>query len=255
MSYDRYFSRGQKVFLIDISQDRDPSVYHSISATVVASNDTTITIKTPYRLFSGQSAPPEPGMQFKITTEAMGMGVQLRTELLATPAPEILELRPVGEMEVYQRRRLPRVNVQLPFLYVLQNSSLAAFKREWRRVVNDLHQPTPPRLKLQDTLLNISAGGIRFDLTTPPTPLAITIVDIQDGGPLICTVAELVWQQIRPEDGAFVCGHRFLEILKEDQARLAAFVDTVGGSTSRIRDNWDLQDKMMLPPAGEQTKK
>lgn len=255
MSYDRYFSRGQKVFLIDISQDRDESVYQSLSATVVSSNDTAITIKAPYRLFSGESAPLEPGMQFKITTEAMGMGVQLRTELLATPAAETLELKPVGQMEIYQRRRLPRVDVHLPFLHVLQKSSLAAFKREWRRVVHDLHLPTPPRLKLQETPLNISAGGIRFHLNTPPTPLAFVVVDIQDGGPLICTVAELVWQQTRSEDGLLVCGHRFLEILKEDQARLAAFVDKMGGSGSRIKDNWDLQDKMMTPLAGDQIKK
>ena len=246
MHYDRYFSHGQQVYLINISQTRDESVYQSLSATVISSKDHHITVKTPYRLFSNNSAPFELGMQFKLSTESFGVGVQLRTELTATPAQEILELTPIGEMEIYQRRKMPRADVTLPFLHVQQKSSLAAFKREWRRVVNDLHQPTPPQLKLQETALNISAGGIRFDLGSAPTPLAMVVVDLQDGAAPVCAVTELIWQKIRQEDGLFICGHRFLEILKEDQARLALFSEKHGtGSRGRIKDNWDLQDKMM----------
>ncbi len=255
MNYDRYFSRGQKVYLINISQTRDESVYESLSATVVSCNDSSITIKAPYRLFSGDATPLETGMQFKLSTESFGVGVQLRAELVAAPAAEILELQPIGQMEIYQRRQMPRVDVSLPFLHVLQKSSLSAFKREWRRVVTDLRQPTPPRLKLQETKVNISAGGIRFELNTPPTPLAIVVFDLQDGAAPVCAVAELAWHKTRQEDGVEVCGHRFLEILKEDQARLAAIVDKLGGSSGRIRDNWDLLDKMMSDQGAEQHKK
>lgn len=256
MNYDRYFNRGQKVYLVNISQTRDASVYESLSATVVSSNDTSIVIKSPYRLISGDSTPLAAGMQFKLSTESFGVGVQLRAELTAMPAAETLELQPMGQMEIYQRRQMPRVDVSLPFLHVLQKSSLAAFKREWRRVINDLHQPSPPRLKLHETALNISAGGIRFNLDTPPTPLAMVVLDLQDGAPPICAVAELVWHKTRPEDGLEICGHRFLEILKDDQARLAAFVDKAGsGGGGRIKDNWDLLDKMMSDQTDEHSKK
>lgn len=255
MNYNRYFSRGQKVYLINISQTRDESVYESLSASVVNSNDSGITIKAPYRLFSAEAAPLEAGMQFKLSTESFGVGVQLRAELVASPAAEILELKPMGQMEIYQRRQMPRVDVSLPFLHVLQKSSLAAFKREWRRVVTDLRQPTPPRLKLLETKVNISAGGIRFELDTQPTPLAIVVIDLQDGAAPVCAVAELAWHKTREEDGREICGHRFLEILKEDQARLAALVGRLGGGGSgRIRDNWDLLDKMMADQGGEQKK-
>lgn len=256
MNYDRYFSRGQKVYVINISQTRDELVYESLSATVVSSTDNGLTIKAPYRLFSGDSPVLVPGMQFKLSTESFGVGVQLRAELIATPAAETLELKPIGQMEIYQRRQMPRVDVSLPFLHVLQKSSLAAFKREWRRVINDLHQPTPPRLKLQETPLNISAGGIRFDLSTPPTPLAMVVVDLQDGAPPVCAVTELVWQKTRQEDGLLICGHRFLEILKDDQIRLSAFVEKRGSAGGgRIKDNWDLLDKMMSNHPCEQGKK
>ncbi len=248
MNYDRYFSRGQKVCLVNISETRDESVYESLSATVAHCSDASFTIKAPYRLFSGDAPPLAPGMQFKISTEAFGVGVQLRTELTGIPAAEVLELKPLGTMEIYQRRQAPRIDATLPLLHVPQKSSLAAFKREWRRVVNDLRQPTPPRLKLLETPLNLSAGGIRFDVAAIPTPLAMVVVALQDDAPPICAVAELVWQKTRQEDGMQVCGHRFLEILKEDQIRLAQFVDKAGGG-GRIRENWDLQDRMMTRPA------
>jgi len=51
MNYDRYFSRGQKVYLINISQTRDESIYESFSATIVSSSENCITLKAPYRLF------------------------------------------------------------------------------------------------------------------------------------------------------------------------------------------------------------
>ena len=107
---------------------------------------------------------------------------------------------------------------------------------------------------MQETKVNISAGGIRFELNTPPTPLAIVVFDLQDGASPVCAVAELAWHKTRQEDGIEVCGHRFLEILKEDQARLASFVDKLGGGSGRIRDNWDLQDKMMSDQGGEHKK-
>lgn len=248
MNYDRYFNRGQKVFLINMSASRDLSVYESFSGTVVSSDDTHITLKAPYRIFSGDTPSIEAGMLFKLTTESFGMGIQLCGELISTPGQETLTVRPLGNMEIYQRRQSVRVDLTLPCLHVPQKSSLQAFKREWRRVVDDLHKPNPPRLKLQPTVLNISAGGVRFDLVTPPTALSIVVIDLQDEQPPICTVAELVWQKSKEDADVFICGHRFLEILKDDQERLADFVaKKVGGTAGRLKDNWILQDRMMHP--------
>ena len=118
-----------------------------------------------------------------------------------------------------------------------------------------LFRSSPPRIRLQETALNLSTGGIRFDLATQPTPLAMVVTDLQDGLPPICAVAELVWQKTRQEDGMLICGHRFVEILKEDQVRLASLVDKIGGGGGgRIKDNWDLQDKMMTDTSAAKSK-
>ena len=141
-------------------------------------------------------------------------------------------------------------------LHVLQKSSLSAFKREWRRVIGDLHKPEgPPRLKLREHPLNISAGGVRFDVEVVPTPLAMVVIDLLDEKPPVCAVTELVWHKNRQDSNLFVCGHRFVDILKDDQARIASLVaarEAVSDGV-KLKDNWDLQDRLISPLSQKKT--
>lgn len=244
MHYDKYFGRQQKVFLINISEERDTTVYNSFTGRVLLCNDAHILLKTAYRLFSNDQGDLRPGMQFKLTTEALGMGVQLRAELIEVVSPEELRLRPLGDLSVYQRRQSPRADLTLPLLLVPQKSSLASFQREWRRVVQDLHSPVPPRLKLAETELNLSAGGFRIELSGEPSHLALAVIDLQDSKPLICAVAELVWHERNEEQARVVCGHRFVEILKEDQERLVTLIRKNAGSPAAQTKQYELLDRM-----------
>ncbi len=244
MSYERYFNRAQKVFLINISEDRDESVYNSFTGKILLCDDDRILLKTAYRLYSGEVLNLKPGMQFKLTTESMGMGVQIRAELTELISPEELKLRPLGDLSVYQRRQTPRADTTLPILYVPQKSSLAAFQREWKRVVSDLHKPDPPRPKLISTDLNLSAGGVRLDLPNEPSPLSLLVIGLEDEKPPVCAVAELIWKQ-QDEDGSVIrCGHRFVEILKEDQERIAAVIEKVTGTRSTPNRLKELTDNL-----------
>lgn len=242
MHYDRYINRGQKVYLINIADTRDTSVYESMSGTVVSCDEQRITLKAPYRLFSGESSPFVPGSMLKLTTEAFGMGIQMYAELLGMPAAETITIRPTGALESYQRRSAPRADATLPFLHVPQKSSLQAFQREWRRVVTDLHKPLPPHLKLGSTALNLSVGGISFETAAALTPLSILVLDLQDQRPCVCVVAELIWQRQNEERTLVRCGHRFVEILKEDQERLATFVEKVTGVRTLVMKSRELMD-------------
>lgn len=244
MSYDRYFNRSQKVFLINISEERDESVFDSFTGKVMLCDEERIQLKTAYRLYSGDIMHLKPGMQFKLTTESMGMGVQIRAELIKLISPEELLLRPLGELSVYQRRQTPRVDITLPLLYVPQKSSLAAFQREWKRVIKDIHRPNPPRPKLNRMALNLSAGGMCIETPNEPFHLALVVIDLQDEKPLVCAVAELIWKKQDEERTLFRCGHRFVEILKEDQERIATVVATItGGGTKAIKQR-ELLDRM-----------
>ena len=251
MNIDRYFPAGQKVLLVNISDSRDELVYESLSASVVSSDDSRITLKAPYRIFSGENSCIQPGMHFKLATESFGVGVQLCVELLNSPGLETLTVAPAGIMEIYKRRSALRTEARLPFLHVLQKSSLSAFQKEWRRVIGDLHRTNnPPRLKLQEQPLNISAGGVRFEISSIPTPLAMVVIDLQDNLPPVCAVTELVWHKNRQDSEMFISGHRFVDILKEDQIRLADFSEKreSGTETGKMKDNWDLKDRMINMP-------
>lgn len=224
MNYAKYFITGQKVFLINIDTDRISTIYDSFSGTVAACTDEYLDIVPAYRLTQDGSCPYTAGTLFKITTESFNMGVELCAAFESTPRAETIRFVPKGHLEIYQRRGTTRVDTTLPCLNVPQKSSLTAFRREWNRVVSDLHQENPPRLKLEEKAVNISAGGIRIEQPSEPTNLSIMVIDLKDGAPPVCAVVELAWKK-KLETGQFVSGYRFVNILKEDQKRIYNLVE------------------------------
>lgn len=242
MYYDKYFGRGQKVFLINISDEREQKAYNSLTGQVISCLDDRLVLKTAYRLYAGEHSVFCQGMQFKLTTEAMGMGIQLRAELLQPPAPDSLVLKPLGDLSVYQRRQSPRLDTVLPVLHVARKSPLELFRKEWQRLATDLQKPDPPRFKLQKNDLNLSMGGIRLTVEAEPDSLSLVMLELPDGKPTISTVAELAWQKQITGSNKFQAGHRFLDILKEDQHRIAKFIEKTTGTRHHAAHHKELLD-------------
>lgn len=225
MNYSKYFTSGQRVFLINVDKTRETTIYDSFSATVRACTDEYLDLSPAYKLSADGSCPYSTGTYFKITTESFNMGVEIFASFENSPRSDVLRFIPKGALEIYQRRQSQRVDATLPCLNVPQKSSLTAFRREWNRVVADLHSDTPPKLKLVDTQINISAGGMRMDLSGEPANLSIMVVDLNDEKPPVCVIAEMVWSREQPDSDLIRCGYRFVNILKEDQKRILDFVD------------------------------
>ena len=105
-----------------------------------------------------------------------------------------------------------------------------------------------PGLVLQETVINLSAGGIGLtvDATYQSTPLSMFFIAL-DAGPPICALAEAVWER-RVGEG-LRCGFRFIHILKADQERINSSVSDVirksGGTHLDYKRNWVLVDKMV----------
>jgi hypothetical protein len=224
MNYAKYFITGQKVFLINIGTDRNSTIYDSFSGTVAACTDEYLDLIPSYRLTQDGSCPYTVGNLFKVTSESFNMGVELCAAFDCTPKGEIIRLVPKGQLEIYQRRHTTRVDTRLPCLNVPQKSSLTAFRREWNRVVADLHKENPPKLKLAEMPVNISAGGLRIEQSSEPTTLSIMVIDLKDEAPPVCAIVELVWKK-ELETGSFTSGYRFVNILKEDQKRIYNLVE------------------------------
>ena len=243
--YSRYFGLRQKVYLVNMSADRDSGLYESLSGVVVASGMNVIKLMVTHSACEDSAE----GTTYKLTSEALGSGIQVLADLVAIEPGNVFECRMHGTLELFQRRTSPRVDLSAPIFHLNRNNSLAFFKKEWKRIMDKLNNNIVlPGLDLLETGINLSASGIGITLeaTNRPTPISMFFLELDKGLP-ICVLAETIWER-RMEDG-LRCGFRFIHILKVDQERINNCVNDEirksGGTTVDFKRNWALVDKMV----------
>jgi hypothetical protein len=245
----RYFAVKQRAFLINISEERDKAQYESLSGTIVSCTGTSISLQVPYA--TGQEGLETGSRQttYKLTSESMGDGIQIMADLLSVSASNIFHLKLHGNMELYQRRETPRIDVAIKLFQLRRDSSLAIYRKEFKRIMDSMNtQGKRPNLKLQESPVNLSAGGIRIAIEAlePVSLLSMFFLDLDAGQPLVCAVAEQVWN--RHDKDKLVCGYRFMQIHKSDQERLLRYVQSAqkdqGITVSASRTYWELLDRM-----------
>ena len=247
--YSRYFSLRQKVCLVNMSAERNIDIYESLSGVVTSSGLNTIELKITHG-GHGTHEDEVGKTTYKLTSESLGSGIQVLADLTGIVADNTLQFRMHGTLEMFQRRAEPRVDFSARIFQLRGNYSLTHFRKEWRRVMDHLrdNQVLPPRLVLQETLINLSSGGLGLtvDDTNRPTPLSMFFLALDEGLP-VCALAETAWE--KSEDEKFRCGFRFIQILKSDQERINRCISDVirknGGTQLDNKHNWVLMDKMV----------
>lgn len=246
--YSRYFSLRQKVCLVNMSLDRDNEIYESLSGVVTSSSLNMIEIMVTH---GGQGAHDDDVgcATYKMTSEALGSGIQVLADLTGIVAGNLFQFRMHGTLEMFQRRSVPRVDIAVPFFQLSRNFTLPTFKKEWRRVMDHLRNgKLLPGLTFQELDINLSAGGMgcTVDLKNKPTQLSMLFIVLDDGLP-VCAIAETVWEQA--VDEGLRCGFRFIHILKTDQERINACIGALlrknGGTHMDFKRNWVLVDRMV----------
>jgi len=247
--FGRYFSAKQRAYLINISEERDKEQYESLSGTVVSCLGTAIALQIPYA--TGQECPQTSPRQttYKITSESMGSGIQIMADLAESTAENVFHINLHGAMEMYQRRQMPRIDINLDVFQIRRDATLAIYRKEFKRIMDTMNtKKVRPNLKLQDTPVNLSTGGIRIaiDALEKPSRLSMFFLDLDAGQPLVCAVAELAWH--RHEKDKLVCGYRFMQIQKTDQERISRYVQSIqkdrGVTDTASRTYWELLDRM-----------
>lgn len=247
--FGRYFSVKQRAYLINISEERNREQFESLSGTVISCKGTSIALQIPYAI--GQECPEaHPGqIAYKITSESMGSGIQIMADLVRIAPNNVFHLNLHGAMEMYQRRQMPRIDINLNVFQIRRDASLAIYRKEFKRIMDTMSaKGIRPNIKLQETPVNLSAGGIRIstDALENAPPLSMFFLDIDAAQPLVCAVAELVWH--RHEGNRLACGYRFMQIQKTDQERLSRYVQSIqknrGIADSPSRTYWELLDRM-----------
>lgn len=245
--YSRYFSLKQKAYLINMSEGRDREHYESLSGIIVNRYQNIIELQIPYA--TGLELPDaSKKIEYKLTTEAFGMGLQMIAELVQVNGHTYqLQLR--DNLEIYQRRQTARIETTIKLFHARQNFPLIFYRKEFKRIMDYMKgQGLPPNLKFQDSVVNLSMGGIRLvvEPQEQPSPLSMFFIDLDGKLPPVLAVAETAWQ--RQEDKQLLCGHRFIHILKSDQERINRYVTAIqkerGLQVSAPKTNWDLLDRM-----------
>lgn len=252
MNYTTYYSRGQKVFLINLTAGRDETVFDAFSATIVACDNHHFELRPRYRLFRGDAGGPQPGMQYKVTAESLGAGVQFNGIVTAVTGTSFT-LKPTGLIEMYQRSQVPRMDLVVPYRIFTKSAPLDVFHREWQQLSACLTSAGSKDLELASGQINLGIGGIRYlaESDEQQTELALVFVELEPGKPPLCAVAEQLWRRTLPDDGGIAIGRRFVLIRKADQDRLRLFIQQhhkkKGQRNKPRKNNWELLDRMLYP--------
>lgn len=249
MNYSTYYSRGQKVFLINTTPGRDENLFDAFSATVSACDNRHIELKPRYPLNHSNQNPLKEGMKFKLTAESFGAGVQI-SGTVSHISSSGFRITPRGSIEMYQRSQVPRIDTIMGFRSFSRNAPLALFHSEWARYSGDLNASSSAKLELEPTQINLGLGGLRYfaDQTEQQSDLSLVFIQIAKAEPPICAVTEHLWRRSLPDNEGFAIGRRFVLIRKSDQHRIQAFINhdqmRHGKTTPRQKSNWELLDRM-----------
>jgi len=250
----RYFNHKQMVFLINASENRDQELYESLSGVVVGRSSDSIALQIPYPTEYVSPANESQKPIFKLTTEAMGNGVQVLADLIKVEPGSIFHLKPRGGFEMYQRRQVPRLDATVKLFQIQRNSSLDMYRREFLRIrAQILNQGVPASLAMRDTAVNLGVGGIRVECETKTQPslLSMLFIRLCDNEIPICALGELVWSRV--ENDMRLSGYRFIQISKTDQERIRNYIQALQKQQKIVvpppKSNWELLDRMMCDAA------
>ncbi len=249
MNYATYYNRGQKVFLINISPDRDQSLFEAFSATIVSCDNRHFELRPRYPLLQSGVGLLKKGAQFKVTAESFGSGVQFSGEISSISGNSFI-LNPTGPIEMYQRSQVPRMDMIAGFRSFTRTASLAVFHQEWRRLQEGLSSGKASPLELVPRQINLGIGGLRVvaEQDERQHDLSIVFIEMETGQAPICAITEQIWRRGLPDEGGGATGQRFVLIRKEDQHKIQHQIERLlkkqGRKLKPTKNNWELLDRM-----------
>ncbi len=228
MNYQRYFKPGQQLLLKALHDTEKNGRTELMSVFIVSLEEDYLLLSLPYGTGEVDQYPFKEGLLFEVTTESMGVGIRttghFRQKL--TEGQFTLQLSP--DLEIFQRRDSKRFDCKLGIRFSRAAKTLQTMREIWEKNIEVLHSPEVPLIfdGFRSSQINISSDGIRFTIEPPghQGELCLILVNLEDGRPPICAVAEIVWICMENES-AITAGMRFINILSEDQQRIDTFID------------------------------
>ncbi|WP_020675334.1 PilZ domain-containing protein [Geopsychrobacter electrodiphilus] len=228
MIYQRYFKTGQRVQL-RAKQPLPTEGRNELLSAKIESGDTNyFDLSLPYGPNAVKQYAFHEDMQFELSADAMGLGVRVSVNFLTKLEGNLIRVLVLPDLQMFQRRAQPRIDCTLDTRFTLGKNSFQKLRTTWEKNASILvNAKTLPTLHgFTACQLNISSSGIRFSLHPPadPTDICLMLINLNDGNPPICALAEIVWVTEPQADGTLTAGMQFINIMDQDQKRIERFI-------------------------------
>ncbi len=227
MNYQRYFKPGQQLLLKALHDTENNGRTELMSVFIVSLEEDSLILSLPYGADAVDQYPFSKGLLFEISTEAMGLGIRTTGTFEKKINGNQFTMKLDPDLQMFQRRISERFDCQLGIRFSRAAETLKTMREIWEKNIEVLHSPEAPLIfdGFKSCQVNISSGGIRFSIKPPGDQgeLCLILVNLEDGKPPVCAIAEVVWVCMQDES-AVTAGMRFINILSEDQQRIDNFI-------------------------------
>ncbi len=224
MNYQRYFKTGKLLLLKTLNGSERTEL---MTASVISMEVDKLVLSLAYDEGATQQYPFCEGLSFEITTEAMGLGVRTTGLFGKKLDGDQFTVKLNPDLQMFQRRITQRFDCQLGIRFSRAARTLKTMREVWEKNLKVLYSPEAPLVYegFKTCKVNISSGGVRFSIKPPADQgeLCLILIDLKDGHPPVCAIAEIVWACLQDES-AIMTGMRFINILSEDQQRIDTFI-------------------------------
>ncbi|MFO7812128.1 MAG: PilZ domain-containing protein [Pelovirga sp.] len=228
MNFKCYFKTDQQLIL-QHQNDHSAAARRTelLIVSVAGVEGNQLIVNSPYGSEVVEHYAISPDTVVEITTDVMGMGARVSGRFEKKLNDRQFSIVLNYDMSLFQRRVKERLDCDLGIRFSRGAKTLSAMRNIWEKNLNVLYGPEAPLIfqGFRSCRANISAGGIRFAMKPAANQgdLCLILIHLDDSKPPVCSIAEVVWSCMIGEDAA-TTGMRFINILKEDQDRIGAFI-------------------------------
>jgi len=229
MAYSRYYKPGQKILLRVLEP---PGRFEVLTTYLHENGPDSFDLDLPYQAHGEEGYPFTPGMPFELMSDHLGLGLRLTGRFREPCGENRIRVEITGEPQVFQRRLHRRLDTTVGLRFTKGRGTLRSFRDQWQKNLSILDR-TPDFSKLPPfprTRVNLSAGGIRFDLAPPlaPADLCLVLLQLEPKSRPICALAEVVWLVDREGADRRAAGMQFIGILETDKKLIENLIKHAG---------------------------
>jgi len=229
MVYSRYYKPGQKILLRVLEP---PGRFEALTTYLHDSGADTFDLNLPYRAHGEEGYPFSPGLPLELMSDHLGLGLRLTGHFREQCGENRIRVEITCEPQVFQRRLHRRLDTTVGLRFTKGRGTLRSFRDQWQKNLSILDRtqdfsklPPFPR-----TRVNLSAGGIRFDLAPPldAADLCLVLLQLEPNSRPICALAEVVWLSERENSDRCSAGMQFIGILDTDKKLIENLIKQAG---------------------------